>query len=85
MDNMTLIIGILCDQGVVMAADSAATLVSVDGTSTIQQPVHKLRVFDNRVILGVSGPIGLGQFLGYEIQQYCNVNGNKFKKSSTGP
>lgn len=59
---MTLIVGIQCEDGCVVAADGAATL-GVMGTQTARQPVRKLQVIGGRMILGVSGPVGLGQLL----------------------
>jgi len=58
---MTLIIGVKCTNGIVMGADSAATL-GVLGMSTVLQPVAKLSIVGHdQVIVGVSGPLGLGQ------------------------
>ncbi|MCD6418396.1 hypothetical protein J7M00_06400 [bacterium] len=57
---MTLIVGILCTDGVVMAADGAATLGYL-GKSTIRQKHKKLKIIGNNAVLGVSGPVGLGQ------------------------
>ncbi len=60
---MTLIIGIRCTNGIVMAADGAATLGSL-GTPTAQQKtVKKLRILQNKIIVGSSGHVGLGQRL----------------------
>lgn len=58
---MTLIIGILCEQGVVMAADGAALLAFPGSPVTVRQPVHKLRIIQRKAILGVSGHVGLAQ------------------------
>jgi len=57
---MTLIIGIRCSDGIVMGADGAATLGAL-GQTTIRQPVRKLVSIDKKIIVGVSGPVGLGQ------------------------
>ena len=57
---MTLIIGIKCKDGIVMGSDGAATLGTM-GQSTIVQPVRKLETISNTIILGVSGPVGIGQ------------------------
>jgi 20S proteasome alpha/beta subunit len=59
---MTLIVGILCEDGVVLGADGAATMGSADA-STARQPVHKLRCWDN-AIAGFSGAVGMAQRLG---------------------
>ncbi|MGC9971908.1 MAG: hypothetical protein ABSE56_15105 [Bryobacteraceae bacterium] len=56
---MTLIVGFKCRDGIVVGADGAATLGNI-GQRTIQQPVRKLSIIDN-CIVGVSGPIALGQ------------------------
>lgn len=66
---MTLILGIRCDKGVVMAADSAATTGGGFVQDTIRQPVHKLKPIKERVILGVSGPEGLVQQFEGEIER----------------
>lgn len=57
---MTLIIGIKCKDGIVMGSDGAATLGTM-GQTTIVQPVRKLETISNAIVLGVSGPIGIGQ------------------------
>ncbi len=59
---MTLIVGVLCEGGVVVGADGAATLGSM-GQQTARQPVKKLTKVGTRIIVGVSGPVGLGQQL----------------------
>src|SRR5258707_298672 len=59
---MTLLIGIKCTDGIVVAADGAATFVtSVGAVRTIRQPVRKLSVVNDRMIVGVTGAIGLQQ------------------------
>lgn len=65
---MTLIVGMLCNQGVVLAADGAATLGSM-GTWTARQPVKKLELVGDRVAIGVSGPVGLSQLLTDRLRQ----------------
>lgn len=60
---MTLIVGILCEDGVVVASDRAATF-GADGMSTIgQQPVRKIRCLRDSVIYSSSGAIGISQLL----------------------
>lgn len=66
---MTLIIGILCQDGIVMGADGCATLGAL-GQRTITQTFNKkLEIISNELILGVSGPVGLGQQFKGEITQ----------------
>jgi len=57
---MTLIIGIKCEGGIVMGADGAATMGSL-GQQTIRQSVTKLDSVANKAVLGVSGPVSIGQ------------------------
>lgn len=59
---MTLIVGIRCTDGVVMAADGAATYGSL-GRRTIRQSTRKLEVVRDSIVVGVSGPVGLGQLI----------------------
>jgi len=66
---MTLIIGIKCTDGIVLGADGAATF-STMGQQTIRQPIKKkLTILDDCVVVGISGPVGLGQRLCGEIQK----------------
>jgi hypothetical protein len=64
---LTLIIGIQCSDGVVVGSDGAATLGTL-GSPTVQQPVKKLSILGGAVIIGVSGPVGLGQRFSGELQ-----------------
>lgn len=58
---MTLIVGIKCSDGVVIGADGAATLGNSLGQRTVIQPVTKLQVIRGRIVMGVSGQVGLSQ------------------------
>jgi hypothetical protein len=61
---VTLIIGIRCAEGVVLAADSAATMGSSAGQTAQQRTARKLYICSGgRVVVGVSGYMGLGQRL----------------------
>jgi 20S proteasome alpha/beta subunit len=65
---MTLIVGIKCKEGIALGADGAATY-GVLGTPTIRQSVKKkLRLMGSQVVVGVSGPVGLGQRIAGEIE-----------------
>ncbi len=57
---MTLIVGIKCAEGIVIAADSRATLGGIGGM-TSSQNVTKLERPKENVILAISGSVGLGQ------------------------
>lgn len=65
---MTLLVGVLCEDGVVLGADSAATMGS-GGMPTVRQPVAKIRAISNDALIAVSGPVGLGQRLAGELEQ----------------
>ncbi len=68
---MTLIIGIKCSNGIVVGADGAATLGNVAG-HTIMQPVAKLNVIRNEIIVGVSGPVSLSQLYCDAVEHNCD-------------
>jgi predicted proteasome-type protease len=57
---MTLIVGIFCDDGVVIGADGQATFGAV-GLRTIQQQVKKVSKIGDSIAIATSGPVGLGQ------------------------
>lgn len=75
---MTLIIGVRCAEGVVLAADSAATMGSSAIQTAQQRTARKLTVCNQgKIIVGVSGYMGLGQRLAAAIEDgYTN---NTFK------
>ncbi len=58
---MTLIIGLKCSDGIVVGYDGAATLANIARLRTVIQPVPKLAIIRDKMIVGVSGPVGLGQ------------------------
>lgn len=66
---MTLIIGILCKDGIVMGADGCATLGALGQRTVTQTYNKKLEIISNELILGSSGPVGLGQQFKSEIMQ----------------
>jgi 20S proteasome alpha/beta subunit len=51
-----------------MGADSAATLGAL-GQTTVQQTFTKVEVIERRLLMGVSGPIGLAQRLEGEVRE----------------
>lgn len=65
---MTVIVGILCSDGVVIGADGSATFAH-GSTLTISQPVHKLRVIANSVIVAGTGAVGLGQRFAHVVEK----------------
>ena len=74
---MTLIVGIKCSDGVVIWADGAATLGNVLAEATVIQPVNKLQVIQSRMIMGVSGQVGLSQL-------YCDRVESLWKDNKLG-
>ena len=71
---MTLIVGIKCADGVVVGADGAATLGNPTfGQQTVLQPVTKLQTISEKIIMGVSGPVGLGQLYCDSVEKSSNT------------
>jgi ATP-dependent protease HslVU (ClpYQ) peptidase subunit len=71
---MTLIIGMRCTDGIVMGADGAATLGTVLGQGTVMQSVKKIEKITGKFMIGVSGPVGVGQRIIGQIGQLFNSN-----------
>ena len=67
---MTAIVGILCKDGIVIGTDSSATF-SASNTRTIEQPVKKITIIENRVIVAGAGQVGLDQ-------RFCEIVRNNF-------
>lgn len=77
---MTIIIGLLCQDGVVIGTDSSATFAS-GNTRTIEQQIKKVCVIDNHLIVAGTGQVGLGQRFQAIVEQYWNEK--KFRDKST--
>jgi hypothetical protein len=58
---MTAIVGVLCKDGVVIGADSAASFGPHPQAPTIEQPTEKIAIIGNSVILAGTGYIGHNQ------------------------
>jgi len=58
--------GFYCKDGVVIGTDSSATFSLPDGRQTIEQPVEKIHLVDERIIIAGTGAGGLGQ-------RFCEV------------
>lgn len=58
---MTAIVGIFCKDGVVIGTDSAATSAAAGGVRTVEQPVMKIDIVADRIIIAGTGQVGLGQ------------------------
>lgn len=57
---MTVLVGLLCRDGVVIGSDSAATF-SAGQVRTIEQTTQKIDIVGGKVIVAGTGQIGLGQ------------------------
>lgn len=58
---MTALVGIFCKDGIVIGADSAATSATAGGQPTVEQPVMKIQIIEDRIIIAGTGAFGLGQ------------------------
>jgi len=69
---MTILVGILCENGIVIGADTSATFGRIS-RSTIEQPCKKITIINNYVIIAGTGFMGLGQrFVEVIRKQYEN-------------
>src|ERR1700687_3890450 len=64
---MTLIVGLKCSDGVVVGADGISTFGNAAG-HTIRQVTTKLEVIADKVVIGVSGSVGLAQRFKSEVE-----------------
>ncbi len=64
---MTVLVGVLCQDGVVIGSDSSATF-SIGDFRTIEQKVKKVEVVADDVILAGTGQVGLGQRFSAQVQ-----------------
>lgn len=85
---MTLIIGIKCQDGIVMAADGAAT-TSQDGLEIIREEAIKLEIIENAFIVGNAGHVGISQQIKGELQRLwttpVDVGGSSIYLSQLAP
>lgn len=84
---MTSIVGILCQDGVVIGADSSVTYVHEGpkfSQSMIEQPFEKIEIIDNHVILVGTGAIGQGQRFKAIVQRAWNSKELRSKDALTG-
>lgn len=70
---MTVLVGMLCRDGVVIGADTSAT--SVQGQlRTVEQPTHKIQIIAGRTIVAYSGSVGLAQRFTAIVQKASDVD-----------
>lgn len=59
---MTLVIGVLCTDGIVVGADSRATYALPSGEKTVEQDMDsKINIVDDKMVCAFSGSNGMGQ------------------------
>ena len=78
---MTLIVGVKCQEGIVLGADSTATYATPLGQPTIRQDTAtKLHIATDtspKLAIAVSGPISLSQSYCDEVDAYVRGHGNR--------
>lgn len=65
---MTVLVGVRCSDGVAIGADSIATSAAGQFPLIHLDADPKIRIFNNRVIVATSGPVGYAQRLDYHVQ-----------------
>jgi 20S proteasome alpha/beta subunit len=65
---MIVLVGVLCQEGVVVGSDSTATFSMTPGLATIEHPVRKTFIVGNDLIFAATGAGGLGQRLEWILQ-----------------
>ncbi len=78
---MTVVVGILCQNGVVMAADSAATFSTGTLATIGQQPTRKLVRINNNILYSSTGAIGISQIIADAVKTLWE--GDKLKGNKT--
>ena len=77
---MTVLVGIKCKDGVVIGADSSATLGQAPNLRTIEQKINKIQVIGERVIVAGTGQVGLGQRFNAVVQSAWQHEDKPFSK-----
>lgn len=78
---MTLIVGILCEDGIVVASDSLATFAK-EGVPTIgQQEMQKVLKLSDSVLFACTGSVGMGQLISQMVE--TSWQGSQFNKFKT--
>ncbi len=79
---MTLIVGILCKDGVVLASDSAATFSSGVQPTIGQQEMRKLRRVNDHILYTSTGAVGISQLIADKLKSLWEA---KTFSGSTSP
>jgi len=77
---VTAVVGILCQDGVVVGTDSSATF-SAGIHRTIEQETKKIEIVSDRIIIAGTGQVGLGQRFKRIVDK--ENQSNKFQKKTT--
>ena len=79
---MTLVIGVLCGDGIVIGADSIATYATPKGEYTVEQEMDsKVYKVDDKMLCAFSGDIGLGQDVMHSVSTSWERNKGKSKEN----
>lgn len=76
---MTLILGIRCQDGIVLGSDGASTTATLLDGQTITHATSKLEVYDGYVVIGVAGAVGMGQNFKRTLSQHITDHSYKRK------
>lgn len=68
---MTLVVGVLCTDGAVIASDSAVTFGGDPGTISDKQ--RKISIIDDALIVAGTGQLGLGQRFEFELDMFWRM------------
>lgn len=77
---MTILTGVLCQDGVVVGTDSSATF-GASRVRTIEQPCKKIEIIDDHIIITGTGQIGLGQRFSEIVNTHWKQNGFRNKSA----
>lgn len=80
---MTILVGVLCQEGVVVGSDSAATLGAPPQLRTIQQPDNKVFVYADIAIVATTGMVGHAQRVNAIFGNYWEGKANRNKDRIT--
>lgn len=69
---MTILVGVLCKDGVVIGSDSAVTFAA-GNLRTIEQTTKKIDIIQDHVIVAGTGEVGLGQRFTQIVEQQWNA------------
>lgn len=73
---MTLIVGLLCSDGAVVASDSAASFGTGLGMPTIgQQPAKKIEIVGGSIVCATSGDVGISQSICEAVEKAQKAGG----------